>query len=1019
MIIEVELVDFLSHGTTSVKFGPGMNVIVGPNGAGKSSIVDAITFAFFGKHTRKVNKLLIRHGATSGYATVIFEVGDRRFMATRKLKTGGAATPTLYEWSDKTWVNVAAGERRQMDESTTRVIEDIVGMDFEKMQIASIIRQGELADIVRESPKEFKTRINDIIGNSDLDVADGMMADLLAGFRNSIRDRLGHDDLHLPTITAELEDDRAESQKAGAEMRALAAERAEAEAGIKALEDEASRAEEGARARGELEARSAELAKYASEAGREAAADRDRIAGEAAECRRRLGECEAGGGGGADAMRSRAAAIEAELARAEEGSRARGELEARGAELAKYASEAGREAAGDRDRIAGEAAECRRRLGECEAGGGGGADAMRSRAAAVEAELTRAEEGARASGELDVRRKELAGHAKQRGREAAADRDRIAGVAAECRSLLDVARTAGEVATRLEEARHELEAEAELVTSDEKKTAALEEQTVIAGRLTLKDGKCPVCDSRVSSLNPLFAIEHIKDEMERTLADTRVHKEAVKRHTSRIDELTVQERQAMKAKSALDAHNVSSVDDIEAMSKRAVALEETISMAEACARGDWQAGAGIDSQARAHCEAIASLEETAGRAGARPVEELESELTAVRHAIDAVTFLEAHSVGGAADIDAMERRAEALGAVAEMAEACARGDWQAGAGIDSQARAHCEAIAALEERVAGAGGRPAGEIRAELEAVRRAIDAATFLEAHSVGGAADIEDMERKAEGLDAVVGMAEACARGDWQAGAGIDSQARAHCEAIAALEETAGRAGGRGVAEITAELKDAKAALDGVNRRHGGAEQRARALADSISKNGRLSAELETVSAYVRRLDSIRDVFRRDGPVATSMRSWALDEIARGSTEHLGLLDTRINRITLSEKDRNVTVTCHAGVTTSGVYSLSGGEQVCVALALRLGMARLLGPSGPRYVILDEPTAHLDEERRKALAHVLTNLSGASEGRAPMQFIMITHDAEIFGEAPVERCYRFEPGERGTVVSELGRGD
>ncbi len=859
MIIEIELVDFLSHRMTDIKFEPGMNVIVGPNGAGKSSIVDAVTFALFGKHMRKVNKLLIRHGATSGYATVIFESGDRRFKATRKLKAGGAATPTLYERSGESWVNVAAGERRQMDESTTREIEGILGMNFEKMQIASIIRQGELADIVRESPKEFKTRINDIIGNSDLDVADGNMADLLAGFRNNIRNRFGHDDTQLSTITATLESDKAESRDVKAKMRTLSAERAKGEAGIKTLEAELARAEEGARAQDALEARSAELAEYARQRGEAAAADRDKISGEAAECRRRLGEYEAGGG------------------------------------------------------VA-----------------GGGAAAMKARVVSVEAELARAEEGARAQDALEARSAELAEYARQRGEAAAADRDKISGEAAECSRLFDVARTAGEVSTSLKEARRELEAESELVAAGEKTMAVLKEQTTIAGKLTLKDGKCPVCDSRVSNLKPLFVIEHIKDEIERASTDMKVHKEAVRRHASKIDELKELERKAMEAKSTLDAHNVSSMDDIEAMSKRAATLEEMISMAEACARGDWQAGAGIDSQARAHCKAIAALEKTAG-AGGRPVEELEVELASVRHAIGAAAFLEAHSVSSAADIEVMERKAGELRAVVEMAEACARGDWQAGAGIDSQAGAHCKAIATLEERVR----------------------------------------------------------------------------------------RSGGRSVAEITAELKDAKSALDGINKRHGGAEERARALADSISQNDRLFTELETVSAYVKRLNSIRDAFRRDGSVATSLRSWALNEISRGSTEHLSLLDTRINRITLTEKDRNVTITCHSGVTTSDVYALSGGEQVCIALALRLGMARLLGPSGPRYVILDEPTAHLDEERRKALAYVLTNLSGASRGKAPMQFIMITHDAEIFDEVPVEKCYKFEPGERGTVVSELGHGD
>jgi len=138
MITEVELVDFLSHRDTSVAFGPGMNVIVGPNGAGKSSIVDAITFALFGRHTRRVNRSIVRHGAPSGLARVTFESSGRTLRATRKIK-GGVATPILEEASGEAWENIAAGERRQMGESTTREIESAVGMNFERMQIASII----------------------------------------------------------------------------------------------------------------------------------------------------------------------------------------------------------------------------------------------------------------------------------------------------------------------------------------------------------------------------------------------------------------------------------------------------------------------------------------------------------------------------------------------------------------------------------------------------------------------------------------------------------------------------------------------------------------------------------------------------------------------------------------------------------------------------------------------------------------------------------------------------------------
>ncbi|RNJ73102.1 MAG: SMC family ATPase, partial [Thaumarchaeota archaeon S14] len=224
MITEVELVDFLSHRDTSVAFGPGMNVIVGPNGAGKSSIVDAITFALFGRHTRRVNRSIVRHGAPSGLARVTFESSGRTLRATRKIK-GGVATPILEEASGEAWENIAAGERRQMGESTTREIESAVGMNFERMQIASIIRQGELSRIIHESPKDFKTRINDIAGISDMDVAEGQMADLLAGFRAGIRERHGHDDTHLPSVRSALAEARAGAEGAEGDIRRLGAER--------------------------------------------------------------------------------------------------------------------------------------------------------------------------------------------------------------------------------------------------------------------------------------------------------------------------------------------------------------------------------------------------------------------------------------------------------------------------------------------------------------------------------------------------------------------------------------------------------------------------------------------------------------------------------------------------------------------------------------------------------------------------------------------------------------------------
>ena len=121
------------------------------------------------------------------------------------------------------------------------------------------------------------------------------------------------------------------------------------------------------------------------------------------------------------------------------------------------------------------------------------------------------------------------------------------------------------------------------------------------------------------------------------------------------------------------------------------------------------------------------------------------------------------------------------------------------------------------------------------------------------------------------------------------------------------------------------------------------------------------------------------------------------------------------LSEKSRDISITCYSKNEMLDLESLSGGEQVSVALALRLGMASLLGASNLNLMILDEPTMHLDVERKKSLVEVLSQLSNIPESGNSMQFIIITHDSEIFEDSNVERIFKFESTEKGSKVTAI----
>ena len=86
-------------------------------------------------------------------------------------------------------------------------IEKTLGIDFEKLKIASIVQQGELDTIIKAKPKEFKELLNAIIGIDRLDTALSSMRTVQKDFRTHIQKKLGYADtpvsythLTLPTL---------------------------------------------------------------------------------------------------------------------------------------------------------------------------------------------------------------------------------------------------------------------------------------------------------------------------------------------------------------------------------------------------------------------------------------------------------------------------------------------------------------------------------------------------------------------------------------------------------------------------------------------------------------------------------------------------------------------------------------------------------------------------------------------------------------------------------------------------
>lgn len=177
----------------------------------------------------------------------------------------------------------------------------------------------------------------------------------------------------------------------------------------------------------------------------------------------------------------------------------------------------------------------------------------------------------------------------------------------------------------------------------------------------------------------------------------------------------------------------------------------------------------------------------------------------------------------------------------------------------------------------------------------------------------------------------------------------------------------------------------------------------------------ELDKASQYVKLFENIRNsVYNRDGMVGMSLRTWALRTISQKASEYTAMFNMSISRLELKEKARDVSVECYGRSGAIDMESLSGGEKVAIALALRLGMAYVMGSSRLDFIVLDEPTTHLDEERRKSLVRIITE--AFRTGLGPLsQMIIITHDAEIFENADVDCIYKFVMTADGTKVSQI----
>jgi len=300
-----------------------------------------------------------------------------------------------------------------------------------------------------------------------------------------------------------------------------------------------------------------------------------------------------------------------------------------------------------------------------------------------------------------------------------------------------------------------------------------------------------------------------------------------------------------------------------------------------------------------------------------------------------------------------------------------------------------------------------------LKKVQKTRDAEATLRAHSINTKEELMEIQRETQIQKVKLPMIN---NNDLKEISQIDDHSKVIFENILKLEVDTKGFSEKEFLNLKNTISEKQTSLSQMDQQIGGILEKIDKAKRQIETIQKVILELKIVKKYVSKLDKVQtNIFSRDGSVATSLRSWALNSISVKASEYLSFLNTKIQRIALSEKARDVSIACYSKTEVLELESLSGGEKVSVALALRLGMASLLGSSNLNLMILDEPTTHLDAERKKSLVRVLSQLTEISNSQTPMQFLIITHDAEIFEDSNVEQIYKFESKEEGSKVIAL----
>ncbi len=140
--------------------------ISGPTGSGKSSLLDAMTYALYGRVERVGDRVsqLISQGQSRMAVTLEYEVGRERYRITRSTAAKGASKILLERSQDDGWIQAGEGADRVRD--ADRLIAGTIGLTYDGFTRSVLLPQGKFAELLVGDPKKRRDILTELLGLS-------------------------------------------------------------------------------------------------------------------------------------------------------------------------------------------------------------------------------------------------------------------------------------------------------------------------------------------------------------------------------------------------------------------------------------------------------------------------------------------------------------------------------------------------------------------------------------------------------------------------------------------------------------------------------------------------------------------------------------------------------------------------------------------------------------------------------------------------------------------------------------